>query len=241
MIKKVSLVVIPIDDFTDEIITKERVALKVNGMNRDIIKKQEGFLIITNLEETIIKLSVSAYSFIPVELEVNLAEIDRLEPILRVSLKPNEKYNFSSEVTCIKGETVPETEILIINVNKENTFRLLEDINVTSKNIKIYNPLNINLERRKIVFKEDTEEYEYNEILEFDTQEKRYLLKQDILKEHKKDNTKVIKGELVKADEKGSFFIPLKNINDKVYLKTEDEVLHNVVLEKGRVNFIKLN
>lgn len=242
MRRKVSLVIIPIDDFTDEVIKKLDIAIKINEINREFIKKQEGFFIITDLEEDIIKINISVYSFIKVSLNVNLSELDKLNPVIKVRLKPNERYNFKSGITCIKGQTKCDSEILIIYENKSNTFRLLEDIDAEAESIRIYNPLNRKLEGSSIIIKDGTEQYDCNEILDFDSKAKRYILKNNVLNQYKRETSKVIKVDIVRTDKEGIFFAPIKNLSNQdnsVFIKTEDGILHNVKLQMGKINIVE--
>lgn len=242
MRRKVSLVIIPIDDFTDEVIKKSDISIKINEIYREVIKKQEGFFIITDLEEDIVNINISEYSFIPVSLNVNLNELDKLNPVIKVRLKPNERYNFNSETTCIKGQTTCDSEILIIYENKSNTFRLLEDIEEEAESIRLYNPLNRKIEGSSIIIKDATERYDSNEIIDFDSKYKRYILKNKVLNQYKKENSKVIIVDYVIADKEGNFFAPIKNLlneNNSIFIRTEDGILHNVELQRGKINMIK--
>lgn len=242
MRRKVSLVIIPIDDYIDEVI-KSAIGIKINGVNREVIRKQEGFFIITDLEEEIIDINISEYSFIPVSLKVNLKELDKLNPVIEVRLKPNERYAFKTETTCIKGQITCNSELLIINESKSNTFRLLEDIEGETESIKFYNPLNVNIEGSKIIIKDDTERYDCNEIIGFELKSKEYSLKNMVLNKYKKENSKVIKVDCVKADREGKFFAPIKNILNKdscIIIRTEDGMLHNIELQIGKINTINL-
>lgn len=242
MRRKVSLVIILIDDYIEEII-KSFISIKINGVNREVIRKQEGFFIITDLEEEIIDIYISEYSFIPVSLKVNLKELDKLNPVIEVRLKPNERYHFNFGTTCIKGQTTCNSEILIINENKSNTFRLLEDIEEETESIKFYNPLNMNIEGSKIIIKDDTERYDCNEIIGFDTKYKRYILKNRIFNKYKKENSKVVKVDYVKADREGKFFAPIKNLlneDNSIIIRSEDCILHNIELQRGKINTISI-
>lgn len=204
----VSIVLVPIDDFTDEVIIDKAVDIKIEGnsMKRPI-KKQEGFFVFTNINEKNIAITIKSYYYNSAKLEVDIEKLNKLNPVVKVRLKPNSKYKFPKGITCINGKTEPNTSIKIIYRCKNNLFMLFEDNVREDSKLKIYNPLNIDLEGKSFLIGEKSkkEKEEFN-IIEFNEESSMYLLDQQLKKSYKKEVCEILKIDHIDVFEDGKFF-----------------------------------
>lgn len=244
MIKKVSLVILPIDDFIDKPI---KSGINISAFNGSIrpIKKDDGFFVFTNIDMPSIDININAYSYSPLNLTIDLTKLNILNPVVKVRLKPNEKYNFLHKTTCLKGITDPNTTITVIHNCRNNIYRLYEDTEKCSSKIKIYNPLNIDLEGKNyIVNQKGFKKKEEFCVVEFDEKNGDYILDVQLKHEYKKESCEIIKIDKINIFEDGKYFLPLKNITqnqNQIILIREDGKEINVDLKDeiiNEVNFI---
>ena len=169
----------------------------------------------------------------------NITITEALRETVMEKIGKLEKY-FTTDVDAIITMSV-EKQRHIIEVTiplKGSIIRAEEE----AESIRLYNPLNRKLEGSSIIIKDDTERYDYNEIIDFDSKHKRNILKNKVLIQYKKENSKVIIVDYVRADKEGKFFAPIKNLlneNNSIFIRTEDGVLHKVELQRGKINMIK--
>lgn len=243
MIKKVSLVILPIDDFTDKPI---RSGINISAFNGRIrpIKKDDGFFVFTNIDIPSIDVNINAHSYTPLNMTVDLTKLNSLNPVVKVRLKPNEKYNFLYKTTCLKGITCPNTTITVIHNCKNNIYRLYEDIKKNSYTIKIYNPLNIDLEGKSyIINQKGSKRKEEFSIVEFDDKDSLYILDKPLKYEYKKESCEIMKVDKVNVFGDGRYFLTIKNVTqnqNNILLIREDgqEMSVNLTEEiMNEVNF----
>ena len=240
----VSIVLVPIDDFTDEVIIDKAVDIKIEGnsMKRPI-KKQDGFFVFTNINEKNIAITIKSYYYNSAKLEVDIEKLNKLNPVVKVRLKPNSKYKFPKGITCINGKTEPNTSIKIIYRCKNNLFMLFEDNVREDSKLKIYNPLNIDLEGKSFLIGEKSkkEKEEFN-IIEFNVESSMYLLDQQLKKSYKKEVCEILKIDHIDVFEDGKFFFPLKNFTyeqSEIVIEKEDGKKKEIKLILGIVNDVE--
>lgn len=240
---RVSLVLVPIDDFTDKIITEKLVNVEINGNNvRQAIRKQEGFFVFTNITQSNVNITIKAYSYNIAKLEVDINKLKKLNPIVKVRLKPNNQYKFPDGITCLSGNTIANTTIKIMYKCKNNLFMLFEDNKEKSSSIRIYNPLNIDLEGKNFIITEKNSKIneEFN-IVQFDEEKNLYILNEPLKKLYKKETCEILKIDYIDVFEEGTLFFPLKNFTDdkrEIIIQTEDKKKKNINIISGIINDI---
>jgi hypothetical protein len=241
---RVSLVLLPIDDFTDKVITEKVVNVKILNSNLRPIRKQDGFIVFTNIEEPKIAVIISGHFYNAARVEIDITRLNELSPIIKVRLKPNEVYSFPKNTTCLRGKTIPNTTLTVIHKSKFNTFRLFEDNKKGAANIKIYNPINLDLEGRDfIITDKNGKAREEFTIVEYDDENKTYTLNKALKKEYKKEVCMITKIDYVDVFEDGEFFLPLRNIvsgENTITIENNSKVKKEIVLEEGIINSIDI-
>lgn len=244
MINKVSFVVIPIDDFTNKIIINKPINMILIGLNVKQIKKQDGLFVFTNIDEINVDLTIDAYSYNITKLNIDISKLNHLNPIIKVRLKPNDRYNFPNNTTCIRGKGEPNTIISIIQNCKRNMFKLLDDNVKNSSILKIYNPLNIDLEGKNFIITEKVNKAkEKFNIVEFNEITEEYILDKPLKKEYKKEICEILKIDYIDIFEDGIFFLPLKNVTkeqNEVVIETQEGSKKIVKLIEGIINDVKV-
>lgn len=243
MKNRVSVVLIPIDDFTDKVIIDKAVNIKIHGntLNKPL-KKDDGFFVFTNIVDERIIATVTAYSYNPRKIEIDLKKLNKLNPVVKVRLKPNSIYDFPKKVTCIEGTTELNTKIKIIYRCAANLFMLFKDNEKGESKLKIYNPLNIDLEGKSFVIREKSkdEKEEFN-IIRYD--EKDYIIDKALKKSYEKESCEILKIDYIDVFEDGKIFFPLRNFSDEqneVIIETSDGIKKKINLTYGIINRIKI-
>lgn len=241
---RVSLVLLPIDDFTDKVITEKVVNVRIANSNLKPIRKQDGFIVFTNIEESDIVVIIGGYFYNTARVEIDMTRLNELSPIIKVRLKPNEQYYFPKNITCLRGKTTPNTTLTVIHKSKFNTFRLFEDNKKGSINIKIYNPINLDLEGRDfIITDKSSKSKEEFTIVEYDDENKTYILNKSLKKEYKKEVCMIIKIDHIDVFEDGKFFLPLRNIvsgENTITIENNSKARKDIELEEGIINNIDI-
>lgn len=241
---RVSLVLLPIDDFTDKVITEKVVNVRIANSNLKPIRKQDGFIVFTNIEESNIVVIINGYFYNTARVEIDIARLNELAPIIKVRLKPNEQYHFPKNTTCLMGKTIPNTILTVIHKSKFNKFRLLEDNKKGKADIKIYNPINVDLEGRDfIITDKSSRSREEFTIVEYNDENKTYTLNKTLKKEYKKEVCMIIKIDYIEVFEDGKFFLPLRNIvsgENTITVENNYKVKKDIVLEEGIINNIDI-
>lgn len=244
MIRKVSLVVIPIDDFTNKIIKDKTIQITLVGLNVQPIKKEDGFYIFMDIKQNNVELIINAYSYNVIKINIDTSKLNLLNPVVKVRLKPNNKYSFLNNTTCIRGKSEPNSKISIIQKCSSNIFRLFNDNKEDSQRLKIYNPLNIDLEGRSFIISEKNSEYrEAFNIVEFDEFNEEYILDRNLTKVYQKETCEIIKIDYVDVFEDGNFFLPLNNITkeqNKIIIERQEGSKQTIELVEGIINDVKI-
>lgn len=242
--KRVSLVLLPIDDFTDKVITEKVVNVRILNSNLRPIRKQDGYIVFTNIEESKIVIIISGHFYNAARVEIDMTRLNELSPIIKVRLKPNEQYYFPKNTTCLRGKTTPNTTLTVIHKSKFNTFRLFDDNKKGAANIKIYNPINLDLEGRDfIITDKNSRAREEFTIVEYDDENKIYTLNKALKKEYKKEVCMITKIDYVDVFEDGEFFLPLRNIvsgENTITIENNSKVKKDIVLKEGIINSIDI-
>ena len=244
MVNRVSFVVIPIDDFTNKVILDKSINMFVSGLNVKPIKKQDGFFVFTNIDEMNIDLTINSYSYNTSKLTIDTIELNHLNPIIKVRLKPNDKYNFPNNTTCIRGKGKPNTTIVIIQNNKNNIFKLFDDSIKESLILKIYNPLNIDLvEKSFIISVKGSIPREKFNIIEFNEITQEYILDRHLKEDYKKEICEISIIDYIDISEDGIFFLPLKNVTkeqNEVVIETQEGIQKIIKLIEGNINNVEI-
>lgn len=240
MKKKVSLVLVPIDDFTDEIITKEKVNIEVMNEYIKPIRKSDGFIILTDLSKDNVDIKISSYFYNDVKMNINISKINKLNPVIKIRLKPGKYYRFNKSITCLSGTAINNSKLMVIVNNKENVFRLLEDNEKNKDVIKIYNPLKLDIEGQSfIIRKKGSRVHEKFSVIRYDELNESVIMDNLLNKSYKKESCEIIKVDCIDINDDGSFFVPLKNITEtenQIKIETDNKKIYNIKLIAGRIN-----
>ena len=147
---QVKLVIIPIDDYTNEYITASNLKLTVNGKRADIMK-QSGIHIFKNiLEENILEIPKGNYQEITETIFIHKV----LNRVLYIRLLPSMNYKQSGSRTVIQGQCNPRDKIVMRFMNQQQPYRIIS-IHQEPLMIHIYHNSDSLLEGKTFLIEED--------------------------------------------------------------------------------------
>lgn len=112
--KMVSLVLRFFDDYDLKAI-ENGVSIYLNEYSFKPIRKAGGYFIFTNLENDIYKIEIKSELYLDEILNVNLKDLDNLNPVINIRLKPKPKYFFKEDGLIIRFKVLDKNEMPIKN------------------------------------------------------------------------------------------------------------------------------
>ena len=248
--RKVSLVVMAIDDFTGKPILGSNVRVYIDGTAK-AIKKNDGYHVFVNLDRPIVTVCAEGGQYSPRSIECNLPASEEQYTLLKLRMIPNRSYPIPQNTTCIEGKAAPDSLIRIFCYDSVNAFKLLYDYKkeTTSENkaIVIFHPDDMDMEGKLLHI--TNSEGGNQELLRItgvaDKENKKYVLEKGLSASYKKIGTSLYSVYETVADKNGSFFLPIANTYKEKYLYYCEAVGEKTVslkleLDSGRVNRIDL-
>lgn len=248
--RKVSLVVLAIDDFTGKPILGSNVRVSIDGA-APAIKKQDGHHVFVNLDQRSVTVHATGGQFHPRSVQCRLDVDGERYAFLKLRMIPNRSYPIPQNTTCIEGKAAPGSLIRIFCRDAAHAYKLLYDYKKeeTSDNrtISIFHPDDVDLEGKLFYITGDKSlNQELMRIMGVvDKENKMYLLEKELSASYKKIGTSLYSVYETAADKNGSFFLPIANTFKEKYLYVcevvaEKPVSLEVELDSGRVNKIDL-
>ncbi len=226
----VSLILFLIDDYTGRRISSSAVQIRVEGAKKPIYKK-EGYYIFTNLQKKEVMVSIQAPEYQTVKKLIDLQELEGGEPLVKIRLQPGRCYSLLNEMTVLTGKTEPFSILRAASVQSSYFYRLLYDYKKEKENqIHIFNLAKADLEAKSfLIWQRDVGEYEFFDIRKAQEEGGEVFEVEALKKEYKKAATKIFPVFLGQADEEGSFFLAMGNLEGE-----EAEVILEVVTGKEK-------
>lgn len=207
--RKISLVVMLIDDMTDKVI---RDAAKVWIEGRPApVRKSDGYYVFTDLpgERAVVRIQQGMYE--PRILETELPGPGEPYIMRRVRLTPGRCYRLPSGATCVEGKAEPGSRICFFSKKGARGLKLLYNYDGSQETlISIYHPAEQQLEGKLLYIEgKDGKTSETFRILAKDGEEGRYRLEKPLAHPYKKIGATIYPVYETEADSGGSFFLPI--------------------------------
>lgn len=248
--RKVSLVVMAIDDFTGKPILGSNVRVYIDGAAK-AIKKSDGYHVFVNLNGPMVTVCAEGGQYSPRSIECDLTASGEQYTLLKLRMIPNRSYPIPQNTTCIEGKAAPDSLIRIFCYDSASAYKLLfdykKDTMSENRDIFIFHPDDLDMEG-KLLYITDSEG-ENQELLRItgvaDKENKKYVLEKSLSVSYKKIGTSLFSVYETVADKKGIFFLPIANTYKEKYFYVceaagEKTVSLKLELDSGRVNKIDL-
>lgn len=249
--RKVSLVVMAIDDFTGKPILGSNVRVNIEGAVQPI-KKMDGYHVFVNLDKPKVVVHAVGGQYNSRSIECDLtANQEEQYTLLKIRMLPNRSYPIPPDTTCIEGKAAPNSLIRVFCRDSAATYKLLYDYkkekDSDNRAIHIFHPDDIDMEG-KLLHITDTKG-ENRELLRIvgvaDKENKKYSLEKELSSNYKKIGTSLFSVYETVADKNGLFFLPIANTYKEKYLYVcetvgEKSLSLELELDSGKVNTIDL-
>lgn len=238
----VSLVVLPVDDFTGKPITGGQVRIYAAGEKASVIKP-DGYHIFMNLQERKITIHCVGEWYTSRTEEIILSS-DSVPQIVKLRLSPSASYPIPSGAACVAGKAAPGKKIRFFCTNSEEMYRLSGEYSCTGDardTLHIFNPSQKDLEGRTMLIQDKNGQQEYFSIVAMVEEDYRMAL--PLQRDYKRIGTVLYPVFETYSDSKGDFFILLENRRKKEDVWSweieGDPTKREVVLTSGRTSRIE--
>ncbi|WP_341878093.1 hypothetical protein [Defluviitalea saccharophila] len=147
--RRVSLAVLPIDDFADRIINDSSVEAFLENLHVNPIRKPDGYRVFADIKEEEAELILKSYIYKTQRHKINLKNSNLEDRILKIRLEPSEAYPAYNTGIIVRGRLVnsnnlpvKDTGIKIVIPGAKDPLICLNTIDKGEKDIYIYNPKN---------------------------------------------------------------------------------------------------
>lgn len=236
--KKVSLVIMLIDDMTDKVIT-DAARVWIEG-EAPCIRKSEGYYVFTDLAGEWVSVRIRHGMYEQKIVETRVPREGEPYVMRKVRMTPGRCYHLSAGTGCVEGLAEPGARIHLFRREGEKGLKLLYDYGgKTEKYISIYHPADMQLEGKLLrIVEKNKSSAETFRILSKEGD--RYVLEDPLKRGYKKMETTIYPIYEAQTDENGRFFIPICKMGapSAVFCCQalgKETVQRDVTLEKGAV------
>lgn len=209
--RKVSLVVIGIDDFTNQIVRDASLQVWIPGQPYPV-RKTTGYYVFLDCPKESILVKLHAPFFYDTEITADL-QGKRAEPlIVRVRLYPNRQYPFPREVFLLEGEAKPGSRIQVLGGSSPSV-QLMADYQKEERGkiLQLFQSDRFCLDGKlfEICAKDDACGEQFRIVQQLEEEIFCYCLAQPLEKNYKKVQTHIRPVAETIADVKGQYLLPL--------------------------------
>ena len=208
--KKVSLVVLPIDDLTGRIITGSQLRVYLKDENIPSIRKPDGFHVFCDLVGSEVEICMEGplYQKQTLKLPVGEGEPD----IIQVRMLPGTGYPLPQGSTIVSGVLAPGSSIRLFFPRQKRSCKLLYDYDPEMQGVElsIFQPYEMSLEGRVMCICGKEKDREFFRIS--DQKGNVCILEHPLSKPYQKTDTGVYPVFEAAAGEDGSFYLPIRNL-----------------------------
>jgi hypothetical protein len=224
--RRVSVAVLVLDDFTDQVLSGPAIQVSVPGMVGKPIRKSDGYFVFTSDQGPVRQVEVQSMFYARETVDVDPAQLNPLHPVVRIRLKPNRRYAMAGSATCLEGSAEPGSEVRLIHGSHPHPLRLLYDYSNKQREISIFDPEKRELSGKVLAIQgKDQKEPEIFRILEMTDREQGVcLIDRDLKHDYKKIGAAIYPVYMARADEQGEYFLFLKDLSEKESLCTVQAV-----------------
>ena len=208
-VRRVSLVVLLIDDLTGKIITGSNARAWIDN-EKPPIKKNDGFNVFLNLAEGDheVKAEGGFYS----QTSVNCHVDNEKHTTVTIRLAPNASYPVPTDCIRIEGSAEPGQPVVVYSQDKGAAYKLLSDAGKGKDIIGIYHDDSVNIEGKLLKVIASGGKGEFIRVSSRTDKEKsEYQLSEKLAGDYPKVGTIIVPAFRTTADSSGKFTIILKN------------------------------
>lgn len=208
-IRRVSLVVILIDDLTGKTITGSNARAWIDN-EKPPIKKNDGFNVFIDLPAGEHELRAEGGFYTQTSVTCRIEESGYQTVTLR--LVPNSLYPVPKDCIRIEGTAAPGLPVVVYSQDKGVAYKLLSEVKKGADTIGIYHDDSVNIEGKLLKIIASGGKGEFIRVsARTDKEKSEYLLSEKLSGDYPKVGTIIVPAFRTTADGTGKFTIILKN------------------------------
>ncbi|MEF9915807.1 MAG: hypothetical protein RR275_04895 [Lachnospiraceae bacterium] len=199
-----------IDDFTNDVASCP-LDIRANLIHK-AVRKEDGYYLFMGIDKEQMEITISAPIYTTYHLIIKQSDLDALNPIVKVRIKPNKLYPLPAGTKCLSGKGTPGEELLFVVKQERSYLKLLFDYEGDSQ-IALYQTGNEDLDGQQIYIEHyENHTGEVGRICSTINSEKYlYQLETPFSSTYLKNTTKIYLVIKVIVDAEGTYYHPLKN------------------------------
>lgn len=218
---QVSLAVLVLDDFTDQVLKGASVQIKASGLPGRPIRKGDGYFVFTSDQGEIRQIEVESPFYQKAVVKIEPEQLHLRRPVIKIRLQPNKRYAAPKALTYLEGQAQPGSEIQVIPQEPLHVLKLLYDYENEgpegTREIHLFQGEKKDLAGKTFGIRgKGQEEAELFRIWEMTDQEQgSCVLEKPLGRTYKKAGTTVFPVYVAKAEESGAYFLWLQGLEGK--------------------------
>lgn len=211
--RTVSLVILPIDDFTERVITDSNLRVYTEQGRRLSICKEDGYRVFCDLKGSRVRICAEGPLYQKQTAEFPVGEGFA---VFKMRMIPNASYPIPRGATCIRGCLKPESRIRLFFPEQKKNYKLLYDYTPEEqgKRMSLFLPEEVRLEGKSLYIQSRDEEGEFFRVA---AQEDENIQMNEILnRAYKKIGTTIYPVYEAEAGADGSFYLPIRGLAEGV-------------------------
>lgn len=207
----VSLVILPIDDFTEQVIKGSNLRVYTEQGKRLSICKEDGYRIFCDLKESFVKICAEGplYQKQTVTFPVSGASV-----VFKLRMLPNTSYPIAQGVTCIRGFLKSGSKIRLFFPEQKKKYKLLYDYIVEEQknSLSLFFPDSVCLEGKSLYIQNREGEGEFFKVT--GQMEEQVQIDRILQKTYKKIGTTIYPVYEAFAEADGRFYLPIRGLTE---------------------------
>ena len=207
--KTVSLVILPIDDFTDQIITDAKLRMYIQESQKPSIRKADGYHVFCDLDGEEVHICMEGPLY---QKQILRLPLDGETQIFQVRLLPGATYPIPAGSTCLRGTLKPGSRFLLFFPEQKRSFKLLYDYDPQNRNreLSLFQPARSCLDGKLLCIRNKGEQMEFFRV---EMQKGEVCrLEEPLSGIYKKIGTSVYPVYEAFAKEDGSLYLPIRSL-----------------------------
>lgn len=208
--KKVSLAVLPIDDFTDRIIIGSQLRVYIKDENIPSIRKPDGYHVFCDLAGSEVEICLEGPLY---QKRILKLPVGREEPdIIQVRMLPGASYPLPQGSTIVSGVLSPGSSIRLFFPRQKRSCKLLYDYDpgVQGEELFLFRPYEMSMEGKTMCICGKDKDLEFFRVS--DQRGNICVLEHPLSKVYQKSGTGVYPVYEAAAEEDGSVYLPIGNL-----------------------------
>lgn len=207
--REVSLVVLPVDDFTEKVITSPVLRIYTEEGKRPSIRKPDGYHVFCDLKGSTVRICVDSPLYQKQTAEFPIGDASK---VYLLRMLPNAAYPIPAGATCVSGKVKPGSRIRLFFPEQKKSYKLLYDYmpEKQTDSLALFCPETVQLEGKTLCIRSMAGESEFFRVK--GRTEEVYQLEQPLARGYKKIGTSVYPVYEAFADEEGNFYIPIRSL-----------------------------